>query len=256
MSTYYTLLTEVGKAKLANATALSTTLNLSKIAVGDGDGVAVTPTEDMTALVNQVWDGNISDLRVDTNQSNWIVAETYIASDVGGFTVREVGLFDTSGDLIAIGNYPDSYKPVFESGAAKDMLLRIVIEVSNTDAVELMIDPAIILATREHVEGYAEQKLIYKDKFFADDGYKLNLNEHIRANSVDGGPNLLLPVPLANMVCEINTGNHASTNNFNILGDGEIMTFKDQVFTTLTVNENSLTLRFTYDLENTTWRIS
>ena len=149
---FYTILTEIGKAKLANATALGTTLQLTGIAVGDGGGVAVTPTETMTALVNQVWTGPINHLYVDTSNANWIVAESYIPTDVGDFTVREVGIFDIDGDLIAIGNYPDTYKPISTSGAAKDLYLKIVIEVSNSSTVELKIDPAVVLASRKYVD--------------------------------------------------------------------------------------------------------
>ncbi len=149
---FYTILTEVGKAKLANATALGTTLELTDIAVGDGGGVEVTPTETMTALVNQVWTGPINHLYVDTANTNWIVAESYIPADVGDFTVREVGVFDIDGDLVAIGNYPDTYKPVSTSGAAKDLYLKVVIEVSNSSTVELKIDPAVVLASRKYVD--------------------------------------------------------------------------------------------------------
>lgn len=149
---FYTILTEVGKAKLANATALGTTVQLTTIAVGDGSGAGVIPQESMTTLVNQVWSGPINHLYVDSNNSNWIVAEGYIPTDVGDFTIREVGLFDADGDLIAIGNYPETYKPINTSGSAKDLYLKVIIEVSNSSTVELKIDPAVVLASRKYVD--------------------------------------------------------------------------------------------------------
>lgn len=254
---YFTILTDIGKAKLANATALGQTVNLTQIAVGDGNGTAVTPTQAMTDLVNQVWIGNVSDLRIDEAQNNWIVAESYIASDIGGFTVREVGLFDDVGDLIAVGNYPDSYKPVFASGAAKDMLLRIIIEVSNADTVELLIDPAIILATREYVDNNAMKKLNHVDMTFVDSGYKILENDHVRANSVAGIIVMNTPISSANAYFEFNTGNSASINKIRIDANvGDTLTFGDVTDTFFEVNTNSKTFGVKYDLANKTWRIN
>ncbi len=153
---FYTILTEVGKAKLANATALGTVVQLTDIAVGDGDGADVIPVESMTALTNQVWSGPINHLYIDSANANWIVSEGYIPTDVGDFTIREVGLFDADGDMIAVGNYPETYKPVNTSGSAKDLYLKVIIEVSNSSVVELKIDPAVVLASRKYVDDAIE----------------------------------------------------------------------------------------------------
>lgn len=249
MAVYYTILTEIGKAKLANATALGQTLQLTQIAVGDGNGSAVTPVESMTALVNQVWVGNISDLRIDANQSNWIIAESYIASDVGGFTVREVGLFDDAGDLIAVGNYPDSYKPVFTSGAAKDMLLRIIIEVSNADVVELKIDPAIILATREYVDTNAMKAWNFVS---ITSDYTANVNDFIKADTSASVITVTLPAtPLENEVIGfLDKKGTFDTNPLSIARNGNLLMGKAE---DMTVNTKNISFELIYI--NGDWRL-
>ena len=153
---FYTLLTNIGKAKLANATALGTTVQLTHIAVGDGNGAAITPIDTATLLTHEVWRAALNSIAVDPANTNWIVAEGYIPSTSGGFTVREVGLFDIDGDLIAIGNYPDTYKPTLASGSAKDLYIKVIIEVTNSSTVTLKIDPAVVLSTRS----YADSKVV------------------------------------------------------------------------------------------------
>lgn len=149
---FYTILTDIGMAKLANATALGTTVQLTEIAVGDGGGVAVTPDEAATELVNEVWRAALNGISIDADNDNWIVAEGYIPSASGGFTVREVALFDVDGDMIAVGNYPDTYKPTLASGSAKDLYIKVIIEVSNANTVQLKIDSAVVLSTRKYVD--------------------------------------------------------------------------------------------------------
>lgn len=149
---FYTLLTNIGKAKLANATALGTTVQLTHIAVGDGNGSAITPVDTATVLMHEVWRAALNSIAVDPANANWIVAEGYIPSTSGGFTVREVGLFDIDGDLIAIGSYPDTYKPTLASGSAKDLYIKVIIEVTNSSTVTLKIDPAVVLSTRGYVD--------------------------------------------------------------------------------------------------------
>lgn len=149
---FYTLLTHIGKAKLANATALGTTVQLTHIAVGDGNGAAIIPVDTATVLTHEVWRSALNSIAVDPANTNWIVAEGYIPSTSGGFTVREVGLFDIDGDLIAIGSYPDTYKPTLAAGSAKDLYIKVIIEVTNSSTVTLKIDPAVVLSTRSYVD--------------------------------------------------------------------------------------------------------
>ncbi len=148
---YFTLLTALGAAKIAAATAANTTVNLTHIAVGDGNGIVPMPDASKTALVKEVFRTNLNDLTVDSNNANWITTEAYISSNDGNFWIREVGIFDIDGDLIAIGNYPETFKPVMADGVAKDLYIKVIIEVSSSDAVTLQIDPSIVLATRDFV---------------------------------------------------------------------------------------------------------
>lgn len=155
---FYMILTEIGKAKLANATALGNTVALAEVAVGDGGGSAVTPQDTDTELVNEVWRAALNGVSIDPDNANWIVSEGYIPADTGGFTVREVALFDDTGDMIAVGNYPDTYKPTLASGSAKDLYVKIIIEVSDASAVTLKIDPSVVLSTRGYVDEVAATK--------------------------------------------------------------------------------------------------
>lgn len=154
---FYSILTTIGKAKLANAYALGTKLNLKTLAAGDGSGTYYEPTENQTSLKNQVWSGNINAINVDDENPNWIVISAVIPTTVGGFTIREVGIFDDSGNMIAIGKYPETYKPVLEEGSSKDLTINMILEISNTSTVTLKVDPTVILATKKDVQNLQNQ---------------------------------------------------------------------------------------------------
>jgi hypothetical protein len=149
---YYTILTSYGKQKLAEAQASGTTLQLTEFAVGDANGSYYAPNETQTTLVNEVYRAQINRITTDSNNPNWIIIEGIIPADQGGWTIREVGVFDADGNLVLIGNYPETYKPVLTQGAGNDLYVRIIMEVENIEAVELKIDPAIVLASRKYVD--------------------------------------------------------------------------------------------------------
>lgn len=161
---YYTLVTNIGAARIAKATALGTVVNLSQMAVGDGGGKPITPSATATALTREVYRASLNMLEVDENNQKQVIAELLIPEEEGDFTIREVGLFDNNNNLIAIGSIADSYKPRLSSGTASQQIIRMVIQIDNTDAVGLKVDPAVVLATREYVE-----KLI--NKKFKDNGF-------------------------------------------------------------------------------------
>lgn len=150
--TYYAILTAVGEAKLANAAALGTTLQLTHMAVGDGKGATPQPSRTQTALVHENRRGPLNSLFVDPANPSQIVAEHIIPEDVGGWWIREIGLYDTAGDLCAVANCPDTYKPVLASGSGRIQTIRMVLIVSNAGAVQLKIDPAVVLASRGYVD--------------------------------------------------------------------------------------------------------
>ncbi|WP_454053425.1 phage tail protein [Clostridium sp. Marseille-Q7071] len=149
---FYSILTSIGKAKIANASVFGTKLNLTTLALGDGNGKYYNPTESQEALVNEVWRGNVGAIATDSENSNWIVIETMIAGNVGGFFIREVGVLDDEGSLIAIGKYPETYKPIVSDGATKDLIIRMILEVSNASSVTLKIDPTSVIATKKDIE--------------------------------------------------------------------------------------------------------
>jgi phage-related tail fiber protein len=148
MATFYTLLTKTGQALLVTASATGNPVQLTHMAVGDGGGEAITPQQSQTELVHEVWRGALNTLSEDPNNEGWLLVEAVIPENVGGFTIREVGLFDANGLLVAVGNLPDSYKPQFAEGSAKTFYMRMRIEVGNASSVTLLIDPSVVLATR------------------------------------------------------------------------------------------------------------
>ncbi|EDS3307586.1 phage tail protein [Salmonella enterica subsp. enterica] len=149
---FYTLLTDRGMAKIASALADKKQLHLQKMAVGDGGGQYYEPTASQTNLRHEVWRGEMNTLTVAPNNPNWLIAELVLPEDVGGWYVREVGVFDDEGELIAIGKFPESYKPLLPGGCGKQVCIRLIMEVSNTTAVTLTVDPSIVLATRDYVD--------------------------------------------------------------------------------------------------------
>ncbi|EDW8960758.1 phage tail protein [Salmonella enterica subsp. enterica] len=149
---FYTLLTDRGMAKIASALADKKQIHLQKMAVGDGGGQYYEPTASQTKLRLEVWRGEMNTLTVAPNNPNWLIAELVLPEEIGGWYVREVGVFDDEGELIAIGKFPESYKPLLPGGCGKQVCIRLIMEVSNTTAVTLTVDPSIVLATRDYVD--------------------------------------------------------------------------------------------------------
>ena len=152
MSTYFAILTEVGEAKLANAIALGQTLKLKNLAVGDGNGNLPMPSRTQKALVREVRRAGLNQLTIDPANTSQIIVEQVLPEDVGGWWIREIGIFDEAGDLCAVANCPPSYKPLMTEGSGRTQVVRIVLIVTSTAAIELKIDPSVILATRKYVD--------------------------------------------------------------------------------------------------------
>ncbi|MCV5061550.1 phage tail protein, partial [Escherichia coli] len=149
---YYAILTNQGAARLANATMLGSKLNLTQMAVGDANGVLPTPDPTQTKLINQKRIAPLNLLSVDPNNQNQIIAEQIIPENEGGFWIREIGLYDDEGVLIAVANCPETYKPQLQEGSGRTQTIRMILVVTNTEAITLKIDPAVVLATREYVD--------------------------------------------------------------------------------------------------------
>ncbi|EFT9956106.1 phage tail protein [Salmonella enterica] len=164
---FYTLLTEIGAAKLASAAALGVPLKITHMAVGDGGGVLPTPSAQQTALVAEKRRAALNMLYIDPQNSSQIIAEQVIPETEGGWWIREVGLFDETGALIAVGNCPESYKPQLTEGSGRTQTVRMVLITSSTDNITLKIDPAVVLATRKYVDDKALELKVYVDDLMA-----------------------------------------------------------------------------------------
>ncbi|EID2652971.1 phage tail protein [Escherichia coli] len=160
---FYTLLTEIGAAKLASAAALGVPLKITQMAVGDGGGVLPTPSAQQTKLVAEKRRADLNMLYIDPQNSSQIIAEQVIPETEGGWWIREVGLFDETGALIAVGNCPESYKPQLAEGSGRTQTVRMVLITSSTDSVTLKIDPAVVLATRKYVDDKVLELRVYMD---------------------------------------------------------------------------------------------
>ncbi|MGY9983530.1 phage tail protein [Citrobacter freundii] len=161
---YYAVLTNVGAAKLAKATALGAQVEITQMAVGDGNGALPTPNPAQTALVHELRRAPLNTLSIDQNNANQIIAEQVIPEEVGGWWIREIGLFDEDGDMIAVANCAETYKPQLQEGSGRVQIVRMILIVSSTAAVTLKIDPSVVLATRAYVDSQ-----IISAKSYADD---------------------------------------------------------------------------------------
>lgn len=169
---YFAILTNQGAARLANAAALGTKLNLTQMAVGDANGTLPTPDPSQTKLINQKRIAPLNLLTVDPANTSQIIAEQIIPENEGGFWIREIGLYDDDGILIAVANCPETYKPQLQEGSGRTQTIRMILIVSSTSAITLKIDPAVVLATRQ----YVDDKII-EVKGYADDLMK----KHVEA---------------------------------------------------------------------------
>lgn len=160
---YFALLTNQGAAKLANATALGTKLNITELAVGDGGGHLPTPDPAQTKLVGEQRRAPINALSVDPVNLSQIIVEQVLPESVGGWWIREFGLYDADGDLIAVANCAETYKPLLQEGSGRTQSVRMILIVSSTAAVTLKIDPAVVLATRKYVDDGVIQAKAYTD---------------------------------------------------------------------------------------------
>ncbi|ELL3261219.1 phage tail protein [Escherichia coli] len=161
---YYAILTNQGAARLANATMLGSKLNLTQMAVGDANGVLPTPDPAQTKLINQKRIAPLNILSVDPNNQSQIIAEQIIPENEGGFWIREIGLYDDEGVLIAVANCPETYKPQLQEGSGRTQTIRMILVVTNTEAITLKIDPSVVLATRKYVDDEVLELRLYVDE--------------------------------------------------------------------------------------------
>ena len=150
-SQYFAILTDYGTRAIAQALSQGQPLQLTKFAVGDGNGKAVTPTASATALVHQTHIAPVSAVSLDPRNNKQVIVELTIPENVGGFYIREMGVFDAQNKLIAYANCPESFKPTESSGSGKVQVLRMILKVESSSAVTLSIDNSVIFVTRQQM---------------------------------------------------------------------------------------------------------
>ena len=158
-SQFFAILTNVGLAKQANADALGIAWKITQMGVGDANGTEPMPSATQTALINERRRAPLNQLKVDPTNSAIIIAEQVIPEDVGGWWIREIGLYDADGDLVAIANCAPSFKPLLTQGSGRTQVVRMNMIVSNASNVELKIDPSVVLATRAYVDAKVLEEL-------------------------------------------------------------------------------------------------
>ncbi|EHN8927017.1 phage tail protein [Enterobacter hormaechei] len=150
---YKTVITKAGAIKLAAATVPNgKKVNFTAMAVGDGGGTLPVPDPNQTKLVKEVWRHELNKISQDRKNKNYVVAELLIPPETGGFWMRELGLYDDTGTLIAVGNMAESYKPALAEGSGRAQTVRMVIMVSDIESVELTIDTSTVMATQDYVD--------------------------------------------------------------------------------------------------------
>jgi len=169
-SQFFAILTNVGAAKQANADALGVPWKLTDMGVGDANGTDPVPSAAQTSLINEWRRRPLNQLFIDPVNPAVIVAEQVIPADEGGFWIREIGLYDADGDLVAVANCPPSFKPIMSQGSGRTQVVRMNFIVSSTGNITLKIDPSVVLATREYVERRILEEI-----------YKLDNKQSVRA---------------------------------------------------------------------------
>lgn len=164
MKKYYSVITTIGAARLADAVATGTMLDITEMAVGDGGGVLPRPNPEQTALINEVFREPLNRLSITSAATNVIEAEMIIPAQAGGWWLREVALFASDGTCIAVGNMPESYKPLTTDGSSRTAAVRMQLTVSSTDNIELIIDPAVVIATQQDVTTVKNEAKDYTDE--------------------------------------------------------------------------------------------
>ncbi|WP_230598709.1 tail fiber protein [Enterobacter asburiae] len=150
---YKTVITKAGAIKLAAATVPNgKKVNFTAMAIGDGGGTLPVPDASQTKLVNEVWRHTLNKISQDNKNKNYVIAELLIPPETGGFWMREMGLYDDTGTLIAVGNMAESYKPELAEGSGRAQTVRMVIMVSDIESVELTIDTSTVMATQDYVD--------------------------------------------------------------------------------------------------------
>lgn len=180
--TYGTIVTNTGVNLITTATLEGKKVNITHLAVGDGNGAYYQPVPLMTALKNEKWRGTVNNVSINEQSPNMIDVVAVVPSSVGGWTIREMAIFDEVGNMIAICNTPDTEKVIITTGAAGEIELTMHIEISNTGVISFVIDPTVITATKKDLENHNGSATAHQALFKQKAGVT-ELNAH--ANNTD-----------------------------------------------------------------------
>ena len=181
--TYYTVLTQKGVALLDNATSLGVPLKITQMAVGDGNGNITTPDATQTELVHEVRRAAIDKLFLDNENPCQIIAEQVIPETDGGWFIHEIGLFDDKDNLIAVGNYPATYKPNCLEDSSRTQMIRMVIIVDNTEAIELKNETIEVFAARQYIEPRADATQTTATQKYVNDTITAKITAHEKSTN-------------------------------------------------------------------------
>ncbi|HGE8344872.1 TPA: phage tail protein [Serratia marcescens] len=156
--------THLGNSKLAAAAVSGTPVNITMMAVGDGNGQQSRPSPEQTELNNEQFRAPLNRLSISDQAANVIEAEMIMPPQIGGFWLREVALLDDEGEFIALGNMPDTYKPLLAEGSGRFQIIRMQLQVSSTEDVNMLVDPSVVLATAETVKAAEDAAKDYADE--------------------------------------------------------------------------------------------
>lgn len=214
---YKCIHTAAGLALMTQAEATGSQIRLTHMAVGDGNGNPVTPSEGMTNLVRERFRAPVNRVWQDPNISNKFSAELIVPASAAGFTLREVGVFDSNGTLFVVGNLPDTYKPNASEGSFSDTVIRVDFMVSNASVVQIIADPNVVVATHQWVlntitvcallpGGTTGQVLKKKSNACGDTEWADPLSANITVNSIEESQTLAASQTVVDWAVVNNTG--------------------------------------------------
>ncbi|EMH4029502.1 phage tail protein [Serratia marcescens] len=169
---YYSLITTTGAERLANAIATGEKMDIAEMSVGDGGGTLPTPDPEQTALIGEVYRAPLNKLVIAA--PNVVEAEMIVPAQIGGWWLREVALFASDGVCVAVGNMPESYKPLTTDGSSRTQIVRVQLSVSSTEHVALIIDPAVVIATQQDITAAKNEAKDYTDEAIGELGESVN----------------------------------------------------------------------------------
>mgnify|MGYP001092425824 CR=1 FL=1 len=247
---FYSIVTQKGLEKLAQTKVTGQNISLTHMAVGDGNGNYYILDKNQTELVGEVYRSELSLIQVDSKFSNQIIIEAAIAAEIGGFFIREIGIFDEDGDLFAVGKYPVTYKPQSESGTSKDLYIRMVLGFSEAPNINIYINPHNSVVSTEKFEALKLKLDDYALKDFS------NASEHQQLPGLQGGSETERyhitqheQVTVASLDAIINTDNKDKTVILNENGDGFTVTPSKEIFQNIVlIEENTVNISEKYSI--------